>query len=197
MTETTTEDSSTQLKVEKVEQESVNRLSVALPDLKAHLIFWSLALGGLLLDLWSKKAAFEWIGQQQSQTVTIINGFLRFIIALNPGAAFGTFDGKVYHLMAISCLALIVVFGIFLFSGTRYRLIHIALGLFTGGICGNLYDRIFNDGLVRDFIDVYIGNNHWPTFNVADSLLCVGVGLLFISIFLNEKSSRTHAQQHK
>jgi signal peptidase II len=194
MTKTKTEESNNQA---SLEQAPVKSLYSALPDFKAHFIFWSLAIGGLLLDLWSKKAAFEWISQQESQTVSIINGFLRFIIALNPGAAFGKFDGKVYHLMAISCVALIVVFGIFLFSGTRYRLIHIALGLFTGGICGNLYDRIFNDGLVRDFIDVYIGNAHWPTFNVADSLLCVGVGLLFISTFLTEKSSRKHAQQQK
>jgi signal peptidase II len=194
MTETKTEESSAQF---RVEQAPVNRLSGTLPDLRAHLIFWSLAIGGLSLDLWSKKAAFEWIGQQESQTVSIINGFLRFIIALNPGAAFGTFDGKPYVLMAISVVALTVVFGVFLFSGTQYRLIHVALGLFTGGICGNLYDRIFNDGLVRDFIDVYIGNNHWPTFNVADSLLCIGVGLLFISIFLTEKSSQKHVQQQK
>ena len=194
MTETKTEENSAQL---RGEQSPANRLTRALPDLKAHLIFWSLAVGGLSLDLWSKKAAFEWISQQQSQNVSIINGFLRFIIALNPGAAFSTFEGKPYHLAAISVIALIVVLGIFLFSGTQYRLIHIALGLFTGGICGNLYDRFFNDGLVRDFIDVYIGNNHWPTFNVADSLLCIGVGLLFISIFLTEKSSQKHAQQQK
>ena len=179
------------------EQAPVNRLYSALPNFKAHLIFWSLAIGGLLLDLWSKKAAFEWLGQQQSQNVSIIDGFLRFIIALNDGAAFSSFAGKPYILMAISCVALVVVIGVFLFSGTQHRLIHIALGLFTGGICGNLYDRIFNDGLVRDFIDVYIGNKHWPTFNVADSLLCIGVGLLIVSTFITEKSSQKHAQQHK
>ena len=194
MTETKTEESSAPL---RLEQAPVNRLSGSLPDLKAHLIFWSLTLVGLLLDLWSKKAVFDWLGQQQSQNVSIIDGFLRFIIALNDGAAFSTFAGKPYILMAISVVALMIVIGVFLFSGTQYRLIHIALGLFTGGICGNLYDRIFNDGLVRDFIDVYIGNKHWPTFNVADSLLCVGVGLLIVSTFLTEKSSQKHAQQHK
>jgi len=197
MTETTTEDSSTQLKVEKVEQESVNRLSVALPDLKAHLIFWSITIAGFLLDIWTKNAVFNWLGQRPSQNFSIINGFLRFIMAFNDGAAFSFLAGKSIFLMAFSVVALILVLSLFLFSGTKNRLIHIALGLFTGGICGNLYDRIFNDGLVRDFIDVYIGNKHWPTFNLADSLLCIGVGLLFISIFLTEKSSRKHAQQHK
>ena len=194
MTETKTEKSSARLGLEQV---PVNRLFGALPDSKAHLIFWSLAIGGLLLDIWSKKAVFEWLGQQQSQTISIINGYLRFIIALNDGAAFSTFAGKPYLLTAISVTALIVVFGVFLFSGTQHRLIHIALSLFTGGICGNLYDRIFNDGLVRDFIDVYYRNKHWPTFNVADSLLCIGVGLLVISTFLTEKSYQKHDQRHK
>ena len=193
MTETSTERNGAQLKPEQV---TVNRLGM-LPDLKAHLIFWSLATGGLLLDLWSKKAVFEWLNQQQSHSISIIDGFMQFIIALNDGAAFSIFAGKAYILTAISVVALLVVFGVFLFSGTRHRLIHIALGLFTGGICGNLHDRIFNDGLVRDFVDVYIGNKHWPTFNVADSLLCVGVGLLIISTLLTEQSSRKHAQRQK
>jgi len=194
MTETKTEENNTLLSLEGA---PVNRLFGALPDLKAHLIFWSLAIGGLLLDLWSKKAAFDWLSREQSQNVSIIDGFLRFIIALNDGAAFSTFSGKAYLLTAISVVALIVVFGVFLFSGTQYRSIHIALGLFTGGICGNLYDRIFNGGLVRDFIDVYYRDKHWPTFNVADSLLCIGVGLLIVSTFLTEKPSQKHAQQHK
>ncbi|MBW7990617.1 MAG: signal peptidase II [Planctomycetes bacterium] len=194
MTETETEESSAQ---QRPEQAPVKPLSGVMPDLKAHLIFWSLAMGGLLLDVWSKKAVFDWLGREQSHNVSIIDGLLRFIIALNDGAAFSTFSGKAYLLTAISVVALLVVFGVFLFSGTQYRSIHIALGLFTGGICGNLYDRIFNDGLVRDFIDVYYRDKHWPTFNVADSLLCIGVGLLIVSTFLTEKPSQKHAQQRK
>lgn len=194
MTETKTEESSDQL---SMEQAPLSRLSLTLPDFKAHLIFWSLAIGGLLLDLWSKKAAFDWLGREQTHSVSIIDGFLRFIIALNDGAAFSTFSGKAYLLTAISVVALLVVFGVFLFSGTQYRSIHIALGLFTGGICGNLFDRIFNDGLVRDFIDVYYRDKHWPTFNVADSLLCIGVVLLIVSTFLSETSSQKHARQRK
>ncbi|MBN1804234.1 MAG: signal peptidase II [Sedimentisphaerales bacterium] len=193
MTETKTEENSSQLKPAK----ATVRLSGMLPDLKAHLIFWSLALGGLLLDLWSKKAVFGWLNQEQSHNIPIIDGFMQFITALNDGAAFSIFAGKAYILTAISIVALLVVFGVFLFSGTKYRLIHVALGFFAGGICGNLHDRIFNDGLVRDFVDVYIGNRHWPTFNVADSLLCVGVGLLIISTLLTEQSSQKHAQQQK
>ncbi len=194
MTETKVEENSAPSSFERV---FLKRLSGALPDSKAHLIFWSLTLTGLALDLWSKKAVFDWVGQQPSESVSIINGFLRLVRVLNNGAAFGVFAGKSYFLTGISVIALVVVLGVFLFSGTHNRLNHVALGLFTAGICGNLYDRIFNEGLVRDFIDVYYRDSHWPAFNVADSLLCIGVGLLIISTFLTEKSAQKHAQQQK
>ena len=192
MTETMAEKSSMQA---SSEGGTLKRCSLALPDSKAHLIFWSLMLGGLLLDLWSKKAVFNWL--QNCEAATIINGSLRLVRALNDGAAFGVLAGKPYFLTVVSIVALVVVFVVFLFSGTGHRLVQIALGLFTAGICGNLYDRIFNDGLVRDFIDVYYRDYHWPAFNVADSLLCIGVGLLIISTFLTEKSAQKRAQQHK
>ena len=92
-------------------------------------------------------------------------------------------------------LSLIIV--IFLFSSLQPRIFHVALGFLAAGIGGNLYDRIFNDGLVRDFIDVYYGSFHWPTFNVADICLCVGAGLLLISTFIIEMLHRKHARQRK
>jgi len=192
MTENKMEESSTQA---SLEQGFLKRFSLTLPDSKAQFTFWSLMVAGLALDLWSKKAVFNWL--QNREPATVINGFLRLVRVLNNGAAFGVFAGKPYFLTAISVIALVVVLGVFLFSGTHNRLVHVALGLFTAGICGNLYDRIFNNGLVRDFIDVYYRNSHWPAFNVADSLLCIGVGLLIISTFLTEKSAQKHARQHK
>lgn len=193
MTETKTEERSARPNLGRA---FLERLGLALPDSKAHLTFWSLLVVGLALDLWTKKVVFDWLEHRGS--VSIINGFLQFVRALNNGAAFGIFAGKPYFLTAISIIALVVIFGVFLFSRSRQRLVHIALGLFAAGVCGNLYDRIFNGGLVRDFVDVvYWPGKHWPAFNVADSLLCIGVGLLFISTFFTGKSSRRHAQQHK
>lgn len=159
----------------------MNRLLSVLPDLRAHLIFWPLAVLGTMLDLWSKRAVFNQLEQQGS--VSIVDGFLRFVMASNNGAAFGMFSGHSYGLIVISGLALAVIFAVFLFGGNKQRLVHVALGLFAAGVCGNLYDRIFNDGLVRDFIDVYCRQQHWPAFNVADSLLCIAVGLGIISCF--------------
>ena len=166
----------------------LKRRPLALPDLSAQLIFWPLVVIGIALDLWSKRAVFDWLEHRGS--VSIIDGFLRLVMAVNNGAAFGLFAGHPYWLIVVSVVALIVIFALFIFSGTNQRLVHVALGLFVAGICGNLYDRIFNDGLVRDFIDVTIWpGRHWPAFNVADSMLCIAVGLGVISCFQVPKRS--------
>jgi len=191
MTETRTKVSSTRTNLFRT---FFKQAALSLPDAKTHLIFWSLMFGGLALDLWTKKAVFDWL--KPEETFPIINGFLRLIIAVNNGAAFNLFAGKPYFLAAVSIIAILAIFTAFLFSGNMQKPVHIALGLFAAGVCGNLYDRLFNDGSVRDFIDVYRGTYHWPTFNVADSLLCVGVGLLIISTII-EKPARKHDQQHK
>ena len=171
---------------------------IAFPPLTAHLIFWILTVSGAAFDLWSKKAVFDWLEHQPNNRFSIIDGFLEFIMALNNGAAFGLFSGTPYLLAAVSIFALIIIISIFLFSGTELKLVHIALGLFAAGVCGNLYDRLFNNGMVRDFIDViYWHGKHWPAFNVADSLLCIGVGLMIISFFFIDKSHPGRAQQHK
>jgi signal peptidase II len=172
---------------------------LVLPDSKGQYIFWSLFAGGLALDLWTKSAIFKWLGP--GGRYSIIDGLLRFDCRVNPGAAFNMFAGKAYFLVGISVVALILVVGIFLFGGVRQRLAHVALGLFAGGISGNLYDRAFNGGQVRDFLEAYIRIGGkiraWPAFNVADSLLVVGVGLLIISTLTVEKSGQRHAQQQK
>lgn len=146
-----------------------------------------------MLDLWTKKAAFDRLGQHEIYTV--IDGFLQFVRAENDGAAFGFFAGKAHFLTAVSCVAAVVILAIFLFGGNRQKLVNIALGLFAAGVCGNLYDRAFNNGLVRDFIDVYYRGYHWHTFNIADALLCVGVGLLMISTFSIEQPAQKHDRQ--
>ncbi|MHC4543726.1 MAG: signal peptidase II [Planctomycetota bacterium] len=170
----------------------------SVPPLKAQLIFWSLTVFGLALDLWTKKAVFEFLDHQPNNRYSIIDGFLQFVIALNDGVAFGLLSGRTYLLGAVSIVALAVIIAIFLFSGSERRVVHIALGLFAAGVCGNFYDRVFNEGMVRDFIDVVVWpGKHWPAFNVADSLLCIGVGLMIISCVLTDKSPPEHAQQHK
>ena len=69
----------------------LNRHPLVLPGLEAHLLFWPLVVAGLLLDLWSKSTIFDWLPKQPGNSFSIIDGFLRLVMALNDGAAFGLF----------------------------------------------------------------------------------------------------------
>jgi signal peptidase II len=156
-----------------------------MPDLIGHLVFWPVFLIGLALDLFSKKAIFHWLEQRPDNNFVIIDGLLKLIAVQNAGAAFGIAAGRTKILIIFSIIALVVVIVFFLVS-KRHRLHHIALGLFAAGICGNLYDRLFNEGLVRDFIDVvYWPKRHWPAFNLADSMLCIAVAIIAVSGLLS------------
>ena len=160
-----------------------------------HYLFWPLALGGLALDLWTKRVAFARIDPYDG--VVLIKGFLSFNLAYNDGAAFSLFSGYSQLLAVISVVALLVVLVLFLTGRAHTWLLTVSFGLLTGGIAGNLYDRLFLGGRVRDFIDVYVGKLHWPTFNLADSMLCVAVGLLIIALNTNPKSHPAHDPPQK
>lgn len=166
---------------------------VELPDKTAYLIFWPVALLGLGLDLWTKSAVFAWLRTKPGNIVQIIDNVLTVRIALNDGAAFNIAAGRQSLLIAVSAVALAVILGVFLFGGMKQRITQVALALFAAGVCGNLWDRAFNDGLVRDFIDVvYWPGRHWPSFNVADSMLCIAVGLLVVATLFTDSSCRKH-----
>lgn len=149
----------------------------------AALLFWPIAIGGATLDLWSKWAVFRWLDIRLDEYYVVIDNFLRIIPRENDGAAFSMFSGWRYFLVGISFVALIVMIVLFFSRQITRKLVMFSLGCMTAGIIGNFYDRAFNDGRVRDFIDVLIPviDYSWPTFNVADSLLCIGVGLLIIA----------------
>lgn len=174
----------------------VARCKKLLPDGTAHLIFWPLAILGMVLDLWTKQLAFARVGL--GETIDVVPGFFAIAPALNAGAAFGIAAGRMPLLVGIAALALVVILGVFLFSSDRNRLVQVALGLFAAGVCGNLWDRLFNGGQVRDFVDVvYWPGRHWHTFNVADTLLCVAVGLLMIATLFTGWSGQTRGPQQK
>jgi signal peptidase II len=148
--------------------------------------------------LWTKSAIFAWLENVQGQGITIIDGFFHMQLTENPGAAFGIAGGHRVMLVSVSVIALIVILAVFIFSRGERKIVVTALALFAGGVAGNLYDRAFNEGLVRDFIDiVYWPGKHWPAFNVADSMLCSAVGLLIISSLLSPKSCQKPAHPQK
>ena len=159
-------------------------------SLNAHLIFWLIAIFGFFADLLSKNILFDWFEKENIRELVVIKGFFNLVKATNPGAAFGIASGQRALLITTSVVALVLVVGYFLFGKIKQKLVYISLGLLVAGLCGNLYDRVFNGGEVRDFIDViYWPGKHWPAFNIADSMLCVAVGLLIIANFIDGKKA--------
>ena len=168
-----------------------------LPSTKAHLVFWPIFVAGVTADLWSKSAVHRWLATLPDNEYVFIEGLLKFVIRLNPGAAWSIFENQTVALLCISIVALAIVLGIFLFGRTRHMIMALALGLFAAGISGNLYDRAFNDGLVRDFIDVFIPviDYPWPAFNIADSMLCIAIGFFIISTFTSPSARKPAPSQ--
>ncbi len=191
----------TQEQSDKVEAPRKGRLSgckEALPDRIAHLIFWPTAVAGVLLDLWTKHAVFAALRDKPDQTQAILDGILSFRLALNDGAAFGIAAGNRLFLVGVSAVALAIILGLFLFGAARQRLVQVAMGLFAAGVGGNLWDRAFNDGRVRDFIDVvYWPGRHWHTFNLADAMLCIAVGLFMLTVLFTDSSCQRRDPPHK
>lgn len=119
----------------------------------------------------------------------IIPGFMNLTYLRNMGAAWGMLGSQnlLLCLLSVVMLLLLVIFRHVFLNGNPH--IHrIAFGLLTGGIIGNLIDRI-KQGAVTDFLDFYIANWHWPSFNVADAAICIGVGLYLTASYMDARNS--------
>ena len=117
----------------------------------------------------------------------VIPGFMNLTYLRNTGAAWGML-GKQNVSLTILSLVMLVVMVLFRRSFLSDTLSHrIALGLLCGGIIGNLIDRI-KYGAVTDFLDFYVFGWHWPSFNVADSAICIGVGIYVVTTILEGRA---------
>ncbi|MBN1787832.1 MAG: signal peptidase II [Sedimentisphaerales bacterium] len=161
---------------------------------KAHLLFWTVFIIGLVSDLWTKSAVFNWLGERIPHKYDVIHGFFRLVLVENSGAAWGIAAGKTVPLIMISIIAMIVVFGVFLCAKKPRRMVVFSLALLLAGIIGNLYDRVFNDGRVRDFLDFYYKDWHFPAFNIADSMLTISVFLLILVTLFGHEPKDTIQQ---
>ena len=170
----------------------------ALFNPQAHCRLWLIAGFGLLADLLTKSWALRVIGNpaemnySELKPIEIIDGYVRLITVLNPGASWGIASGRTSLLLIGSAIAMVFMFWLFVSLHPKQWVAQMALGMLLGGALGNTYDRVFNDGKVVDFIDINLSfwpANPWPAFNVADSLLCVGVGILLISMLFKQKEA--------
>lgn len=156
---------------------------------------WILALIAVLViaaDRWSKLAVAAKVSL--GQHVPVIPHVFWISHVLNTGAAFSMFEGSNSpfmvrgFLIAFSVIASVVVLVVLWRIGRELSVTSVALALILGGAIGNLYDR-WRLHYVIDFLEVHIHGYHWPDFNVADSAIVVGAGLLLIEMLRPQKDS--------
>jgi signal peptidase II len=150
---------------------------------KLRYLFVSLAV--IVLDQWTKWLVEVHLPHHSTQPV--IPGFFNLTHVRNTGVAFGLFasdggGGAGWLLTGLGLGALVAVGLYFWYTPSRDRVLLAALALVVGGAVGNLIDRV-SSGAVTDFLDVFIGLHHWPSFNVADSAISVGIVLMAIDSF--------------
>lgn len=127
--------------------------------------------------------------------VSVIDGYWDWRLSMNPGSAFGLFSSQGGARIFLSVIGILAVFGMLWMmkkSRADQRTLHWALALVAGGAVGNLIDRIYF-GVVTDFVLWRYQTKEWPVFNVADVVLVIGVGLMFIDMLKEgrrEKSQR-------
>lgn len=144
------------------------------------ILAFLVAIAWFVADYFSKLWALETLG---NGVVMRLTPWMDFKLAFNKGAAFSLFaDGSGWQrwfFMGIATVISLWLCYAIVFERTN-ALTRLAYASILGGAIGNLYDRILH-GKVVDFISWHIGNAYWPTFNVADVGICVGVGLLVIA----------------
>jgi signal peptidase II len=147
------------------------------------------------LDRWSKRLIAQRVSLYTH--IQVIPGFFRITHTENTGAAFSMFADstapwKIGLLVGFSVLALLVVSALLWKNHPSHLVTGIGLSLIMGGALGNLWDRLAR-GRVIDFLLVYVKQYQWPVFNLADSAIVVGAGLLIVEMLFGRSQSSPSA----
>lgn len=146
----------------------------------------------ILLDHLTKLLVIH--GIPVGDDIPIVPGLFQLSHWENTGAAFSMFASstspwRTFGLIAFSVIACIVVCYLLWKHGPALDISSLSLCLILGGALGNLWDRVAK-ARVTDFLDFYVGDHHWPPFNVADSAIVIGAALLIITILLTPHQER-------
>ena len=124
------------------------------------------------------------------RTISIIPGFFSFTHIHNPGGAFGFFatqssNVRTIVFLLVSSMAVGLIFYFYQQTPRSHPWLATGFALILGGAVGNLIDRV-RFGKVVDFLDFYIGQLHWPAFNIADSAITIGVGIFLFHLLFKK-----------
>ncbi|UCH24105.1 MAG: signal peptidase II [Deltaproteobacteria bacterium] len=126
----------------------------------------------------------------EHQSVSVIPGLFNITHIRNPGGAFGLLAEASPFLrnlmfLFISSLAVGLIFWFYKKTPPSHPILASGFALIFGGAIGNLIDRI-RFGKVVDFLDFFVGNLHWPAFNIADSAISIGIGIFALHLLLKK-----------
>ena len=160
------------------------------PSVKAVLVLAGTALPIYAADQMTKAvvAANLAVGER----VAVIGDLLQIWHARNSGAAFSLFRGELWLFLTVTAAALVMIAYFHVSLRGRGLWLQAVLGMILAGALGNLTDRL-RQGEVVDFVSVGIGDLRWPTFNVADSAVVVGILILVVYLTLADRRSRREA----
>jgi len=150
----------------------------------------------LFVDQWTKYAIQQRLVLYQK--VEVIHGFFNLVHVRNTGGAFGIFGGEKGGLGSLLFVGVsLAAIGSILFLFVRLRedekRLSFSLSLVLSGAIGNLIDRL-RYGEVVDFLDFYLFSYHWPAFNIADSAICLGIGLMALELLIRDRKKSTKSQ---
>ena len=142
----------------------------------------------IILDQITKAVILYYLPLYHS--ISIIPGFFSITHIHNPGGAFGFMANqssilRIIVFLCFSSLAICLIFYFYKKTPVEYSMLAAGFALIFGGAIGNLIDRI-RLGEVVDFLDVYIGTLYWPTFNIADSAVSIGMVIFAYHLFFKK-----------
>lgn len=148
--------------------------------MNARLVTFCMYLAGLIAI--ADQGTKWWIinDVMQNKDVVRVNDFFNLVLTLNKGITFGLFGKIPYmsYVFVVTAVAILLLLVNWLIK-TSSTIVGVGLSLVIGGALGNIIDRV-NLGGVIDFLDFHVGTYHWPAFNLADSAIVCGVGILLL-----------------
>lgn len=158
-------------------------------DIKRYILLIAASGAIVILDQISKYLVQKIMHLHES--IIVINTFFSLTYIRNRGAAFGLLSDKgdgfrFIFFFITSVIALFILWYLFFRPYKSDLATQIGISLISGGAIGNLIDRI-RLGEVVDFLDFYIGNYHWPAFNIADSAITIGIAIFFLCNLIRKK----------
>lgn len=149
----------------------------------------------IFLDLFTKNLSFSYVKKIATENdlpfyMVEITNFFNLVIVWNKGVSFGMFSNLEHAKYFIFLINIAIITYLFIWFYKNQKLyINFALSFILSGAFGNLIDRVIN-GAVADFLDFHLFGYHWPAFNLADSLVFIGVFMLIFENQFTKKNAK-------